>query len=587
LGCWLWGWALSAQAQVKADVSLGFNGRFLPDHLAPVRLTLSNEGLAVRGQLELIQKVENPLQGSFTQELRYAVELESETSKSFEFHIFIHGYIYPLVIRFRSGERIYAEMSIDLREMFVTEKLAIGIGDPPLAKQLPDGQSIESMSIQELPARWVGYDAVQRIYLGRLDTNLLTKPQQDAIRDWVLWGGELVILGGENWRIQRSAWLEQLMPLTVKAIEERSVGEARAIAVIGAPKDESFRIRQEQDGTILALERPYGLGSVIFYNVDPLKTSGVVWPDQLRRSGDWQLSENLTKTLGKNALKRVMLQYPDRGFITLMLAGLILLFSLFSLALMRGTAGGSFLTAIVFLFMGASAFLVLFVNQPVYSSTMHGLELSVERIFSDVDFALEQTWYSLFTERGDHFQMEVDSDFLRQVPNEALQHANDLTLEHRGESLKAQFYILAQRQQHFVFERVKPAKLKFAVDRRVRPYEASVYNGERLALGPGIIVIDGQSYPMGEIAAGESKTFSLVTVLEKGVTGMIQSEHNQNLAKVKESLFETAKSSTLSEPISRATWLTWGPSAMVSPLSGEDRLALKLFIVSEETHVAK
>jgi len=599
----------AARAQLKLDVSFGFNGRFLPDHLVPVFVKLTNQGLAVSGQLEFSQNVENPLQGSFKQDLKYKIDLEAEAVKRFEFQIFVHGYIYPLVIRFRSGEITLAETKIDLREMFADGKLAISISDPSMGKRLPNGQAIEPLAIEALPTHWVAFDGVQRIYLGRLDTNLLSKPQQEAIREWVLWGGELIVLGGENWRVQRSSWLADLIPLAIEEIRLAKLGEIETSFAVGKPKDETFEIREQKDDTILISRRPYGMGSVVFYSIDPLKAPIVPLPEKSETLAKaWQLWETLAPEVGKQLLDKIHLQYPNRGLLTLVLGGLILGFAFFSTLLLKhGISQRAYGVIIFFIFLGASSFLVVYVNQPIYTSTVQSMELSVERRFAHSDRSVQQTWYSLFTERGSLFQLELPAAFLRQANK---QHPNDLSLQLTDESLKAQFYVLAQQQEHFVTEEIKPARVTFAVDRAVRPMKVSVYNGEETALGPGIIRMKGENYQIGGVAAGERKTFLLTTKLEgKEITDA--SESDANLFEMKKALYsEVLKSAQdvtlrwafvpgrgwkpvratipgISEPLTEATWFTWGKSALFSSFPGENRLKLKLFIVGEARYVAE
>jgi hypothetical protein len=603
----------ATQAQVTMSVSLGFNGRFMPDHLAPLRLTLTNAGLPIAGKLEITQRVENPAQGAFTQQVFYSLSLESETTKAFALNLFVHGYVYPIVIRLRSGERVLAETTIDLREMFVTEKIALGLGDPPLPRELPEGQPLEPVTLPDLPRHWIGYDAVGRIYLGRLDTNLLTKPQQTAIRDWVLWGGELVIFGGENWRVQRSAWLEELLPLVVMGMERRTVGTESATIALGKLKKPSdrYRVFQEQEGLILVSERAYGLGKVVFYSVDPLRISGIVLPAKLAGPRDWQLGEGFPKTTGKDQLGHVFLQYPSKGVVTLILSGLLLNFALFSMAMMRGSISQRFsLWAIVLVTAGGSVGLWMYVNQSVYASTMQGLELTIERSFGDLGLAADQTWYSLFSERGTPLEIAVETELLRQVPaGGTFQQPIDLTIEQTDESLTAHFFLLGQKQQHFVFERVQPAQLQFSIDRSVRPFQVRVYNGGSAALGPSLILTEGRRFQIGEVAPGERRTFALTRAPAEAWMGVdtpgrllgktkIQNELFQHLIGGNEArtqyiwnrqqrTYQAMRLAQAEERTAETLWLAWSESEWVSPLRGETRITLRFFIVSEGNHVAE
>jgi hypothetical protein len=597
-------------AQIKLALSFGFNGRFLPDHLTPVFVTVTNQGLAVSGQLEFHQNIENPLQGSYKQSLQYTVDLEAEATKRFEFQIFVHGYIYPVIVRFRSGELTLAEVPLDLREMFVDEKFSLGLSDPSMAKRLPGGQAIEPIALQALPTHWVGFDSVHRIYLARIDTNLLTKPQQDAIRHWVLWGGELIVLGGENWRVQRSPWLADLIPLRIEAIQTKQWNESEITVAIGQPKDETYEIIEQKDDVILSAKRPYGLGSVLFYSVDPLKTNLVnlpIKPEQ--KLAALQLWDQLNTETGKNLLNAVSLQYPNRGLLALLLGALVLGFALSSMALLRRSLSQRvYASIIVVLFLGGSALVGAYVQQPIYTNTLQSVELSVERLFAQTDHSVQQTWYSLFTERGSSFELELPqvNSFVRQANS----HPNDLAMRLSDEAIKAEFYVLAQQQAHFMTEEVRPARVAFTIDTAVRPMKVSVYNNQTTALGPGIIRLRGQSYQIGGVAAGESKTFFLTTKLEEKELADA-SETDSNLSAMKKKLYQDVLKAPqeitvrhvfipgrgwrpvratlpgVSEPATQAIWFAWGQSELFSTLPGENRLRLKLYIIGEGGHVAE
>ncbi|MBI3461140.1 hypothetical protein HY009_09450 [Candidatus Acetothermia bacterium] len=580
----------TARADVTLSVAFGFNGHFLPERLTPVRITLANNGPPISGQLELRQTVKTPLQaGEFTQKTIYRLELESDTKKTFEFYIHIHGYIYPLEIRLQSGKETLAEKSVDVRETFATEKLLLGVSDPPLPRQLPDGQALEPVRYETLPTQWIGYDAVSRIYLGSLDTNLLSKPQREALRDWLIWGGELVILGGPNWQVQRSDWLEELLPLTSTHLELRKVGDRETSFIAGKLKGEKPRykmLQQLDDGTMVVSQRTYGLGKVVFYGVDPLRVPGVALPEKPQAPKNAKSDNSLTISSGRNLLTEVQIEHPSREVITLALAMTILCFSLLSLAMMRASSGRVYLASIIVVLLGASGGLWGYVNQPIYSNTLEGLELSVERSFADEGRSTVQTWYSLHTQRTTSLELEVPGSFLRQVPPEgAYQHPSDLTMEQTDENLKISLNLLSQKQEHFVLEQVKPTDLRLTVARSVRPLQVSVYNGEHASLGPSLVVVDGQGYQIDAIAAGEVKQFTLTPGRE------LLSQWNSwddgtggPPGKIKRALLTRVRPLETGE-----FWLAWGESAQFSRRPDENRIALKLFVIgeSEGTHVAK
>ncbi len=72
----------------------------------------------------------------------------------------------------------------------------------------------------DLPTRWQGYGGIVLLAIRDLDPGAISPAQREAIEQWVLQGGRMVVTGGERLASLRSPWLLRMLPAVPGAVKQ-------------------------------------------------------------------------------------------------------------------------------------------------------------------------------------------------------------------------------------------------------------------------------------------------------------------------------------------------------------------------------
>jgi hypothetical protein len=434
--------------------------------------------------------------------------LPGKGKKRFELHYLVRGYIYPLqvaVLADPGGETLFSR-EIALKERAAEEPLTlalVGKGEPfPLV--LPTGERPLPLEPEGLPSSWAGLLGAGRLYLGRLDPEEIAPAQWEALIRWVDRGGELVVLGGDNWYLQDSPRLRELIPFNPTGFGEA----AGRPVVLGEPKPQGEVLYRDSQGTALLIAGPRGRGRVLFVAVNPLAGLG----PGLEETGLWEAlrkerqqgrgqggdDEEAARRLGLGAemLGQMPLPFPSK-------LALIGLYSLFVV----GLALSSWLAArrpwarpLPLLWVaGVAALTFGYLDRPEFVRPVLELELGLSHDLGEV--TLHSSWLALvertFAKAGRAMALQVEGDgFLRQVlPDERGEHLYDVTYHLQGRGgITTSFRLANWQARSFFLER---------------------FSGDlaRLSVGEGRARAENKSpYPLQDCrllsAAGRSFSFS-------------------------------------------------------------------------------
>ncbi len=266
------------RAQSWLAVEVGFHDRFVVDRTARVRVEIRHEGPPLEGELVLWQTVKKPLAETRTVEVRRPVRLAPGGRPVYELYLPLSPLPPPegsgpaLHVELRSGsgagsgdagDAPIARVVVALDDRARFEPFVLLVGEGSYPRLLPTGERVEELRLEELPADWRAYDGVRRVYWGRAATARLLPEQKRALEKWLAAGGELAILGGENFLLQDDPWLRRLLPLDVEGV--RRVEALNRLAVLGLPRGEVLYQVGEYP---LVLRRNWGWGRVYFAAVD-------------------------------------------------------------------------------------------------------------------------------------------------------------------------------------------------------------------------------------------------------------------------------------------------------------------------------
>lgn len=323
--------ASDGQAGLKvASVRLGLGGKFKSGFWQPLWVTLKATQAAVEGQLEVVVADSDQTPAIYTDQPHGHVGLSQGEEASYLLYARSGPVASPITLQLRQQERVVWSHTVTVDPADAvrsTQPLLIGVGgDVGLQEAVGNLRRTEEGPVQvaailtanDLPDRWWGYDGVDVLVLATGDPArlaALTQPQKDALVDWVLRGGRLVLSAGAH----ALEWagdprFGQLFPgpLTeVSYLRERSGLEefTREELPLESPQWQRQRPRVAEfshvrgevvvteigggTGRPLVVEFPVGLGRVLFVAVDLDHPALGAWRGRPRL-----LSRCITRLLG-------------------------------------------------------------------------------------------------------------------------------------------------------------------------------------------------------------------------------------------------------------------------------------------------
>lgn len=488
---------LTLHGQVGVETKFGFNGYYYPDRPTPIQIRVRGHGPPLRGRIILSQEVKSPWQGAVTESLALPFELPGRSEKLFQLSFPVHGYIYPLSVTVLADDQPLYRQEIELKRRFLDEPLTLALGEDPFPGELPTGERTIQIDPQALPPQWAGLLGVRRIYLGRFNPSSLSQPQRQALLRWLEWGGELIVLGGDNWYLQDSPYLRELLPFQPREVGQRGGravvrGEPRGVVLYG----ESFPI-------LIAGQR--GRGRVIFSAVDPLQgsTESDFWEQLSAGNGRASLSPHEERLgLAGDLLGQQELPFPSKfaliGIYSLFIGGLALLG--------WGARHRQWLAfAIPLWIAGVMVLAAGYIDRPQFAKPLVGLELALVHDLGNT--TLHTLWFGLFARSEAAVTLPVPLDvekghIMQQIPRERGRHLYDADYRLAQEETQVSFRMDEWQGRAFYLERFSGnlANLQVGggqiVVKNLTPYP---FRGCRL--------FDGRSlYAIGDIGPFEELT---------------------------------------------------------------------------------
>lgn len=489
-----------AQPQIEG-VELGFNGRFLPGALTPITLSLRHSGPAQNFSLEISQEVRDFAERSFSEYMRLPLSLAPGARKTISFDFLIRSVGTPVRIALLTEDREITHTEIDLRERWSETPLTLGLGTSPVP-------SLELIDPAKLPKRWTSYEGVSRVLWGRLDPARLSAEQRLALLGWLLRGGELVILAGENWYEQSSdaslavetsasGWWAHLVPITNGRVVRREFN-GQEVSWLEGDLRSGARVIVSAAGRPLVWERPVGSGRVLLVALATL-------PDAVKlpeRSPDELKAPAEGDHLIIRALGAQVIPFPAREIIGGLLIAFVIGVAVSGMLATRWrkVSGGIALAAIALAFA-----LFQYQHSPEFSSEKYSVHLGVLRIWSGEPIAWEQDWYGVFSRRPHDELLSVTADSVRAVkPAQwaAARPASDIIVEMVSPQMRAlRFHSERDSVRFFAAERMTERVVQFTVNRAVSPPQIHVYNQSSASLRDVVVRIGDDLYKLGSIAS--------------------------------------------------------------------------------------
>lgn len=323
------------QPKINMSISAGYNGYSRPDQWTPIRVTISNDGDNMTGDVRLRTG------GNGLAETIYKtpIDLPHGARKQIFLYVSLDGYGQSVQVELIDDEeRVVDRQNASLRTVsrgdilyaVVTES-AYGAVD--LAIETPgtgDGYQI-NWQLDHIPPLAEALEGLDVLMFHDVDTGALKVEQLEAIRGWVLAGGHLIVAGGDTWQ-RTTNGLQTLLPVELQGtVTVPSLSPlADYLKLPEEALDQETTITQTtpfQDTRLLASVGEYpllvrgslGAGIIDFFaadpNVEPLRSwgyKGRLWYTLVSSTGqrpswakgfqEWSIARDATLTTSNTAL---------------------------------------------------------------------------------------------------------------------------------------------------------------------------------------------------------------------------------------------------------------------------------------------
>jgi hypothetical protein len=270
---------------ITLAVSAGFDGYFRESQWLPVFIRVSNDGNDIDGALVVRPETSgNGINNTFT----VPISLPTNSRKTAFLYVTARSFATQLRVDLVDNEgQVITNQSANLRSVQPPDQLHVVIsqstaGTVDLTGVHTGGHNAYQAfwSVDNIPDRAAGLDAVNMMLFSDVDTGTLTSTQRQALSDWVAQGGHLLVTGGTNWQAT-AAGLTDLLPIQPDAsatVEDMTslarwgdsadlVGQT-VVSTGNLIEDAQILASTTEDVPLLA-RRSLGVGTVDYVTADP------------------------------------------------------------------------------------------------------------------------------------------------------------------------------------------------------------------------------------------------------------------------------------------------------------------------------
>ena len=475
---------VGATATPRLAVTVGFDGRFVPEYLAPLRVEIAGAGSSFTGFLLVTQKVGNPWRGEAESRTKIPLRLSEATEQ--EHVIPIYDFIDPLRVDLLSEEKeILAEEAVELRAYRKEAPFPLAVG----ALSPHFDETFVAIDPNALPVHWAAYEAVSSLWIGSL-TEGISKDQWEAIGQWVLAGGTLVVFSGADFYLLDSPSLRELLPLA-----DPSPSETNGLPTLrGVMRPGADRVLARDDLPLLVLRR-YGAGAVFLCTVRPADLVQDEFSEIVAAVAPANLLSLASEV--EDLREATSLQRP--GFPA---ASLLVLVSLCGFTVIVHRTKRTIQTVIALLAVSGVLCVLsgLYINQASIGADVYAVNSGV-RIQGY--FGSEIDYLGLFKATTSPARIDVQGSavLIQELPR-SLQE-NDLDIEAEGDEASLSLERGERRTLRAFSSSVLPVTVSTLEDGKVR-----VGNGLDGPLENAIVIVGETAFPIGEVPVGE-ESFAL------------------------------------------------------------------------------
>ncbi|RMF80131.1 MAG: hypothetical protein D6737_09120 [Chloroflexi bacterium] len=276
---------LTSLLEISAEA--GYDGLFRENAWLPVLIEVSNQGDDITGRLVIRPETSgNAVNNTYS----IPIDMPNGARKSAFLYITARSSANTLRVEFiEDSGLIAASREVNVRHVqpqdliyTVVTQAASGAVDLS-GVQFGSNQTFQAIwQPGNIPDRPGALEAIDLMLFSDVDTATLASTQQQALSDWVLQGGHLIVTGGVNWQGTAAAF-EEILPFQPDGSD--TIGDITPLAewagIYNAPLDEETIYATgtvQPDGRVLVateddipllVRRTYGGGVIDYLTVDP------------------------------------------------------------------------------------------------------------------------------------------------------------------------------------------------------------------------------------------------------------------------------------------------------------------------------
>jgi hypothetical protein len=275
------------ESPITLSLEAGYGRHFRADQWLPLLLTVANDGPDVSGALRVRAENNVGLNGTT---YSTPLDLPQQSRKQVFLYVSVQNYARQIQVELvNEAGAVLQTVESQLLPTSEADILTVVVTDSPGGSvdlsgiALGTGSSYQAnWSVENIPPQADALRGLDVMVFSDVDTGRMSLEQQQAVADWVLAGGHLIVSGGPNYRLTTAA-LADLLPVEISGT--RTVDDLTALAdfagqygdtlaepdvviATGAVQTGASVLVGTADSPLLARWR-YGAGLVDYMAADP------------------------------------------------------------------------------------------------------------------------------------------------------------------------------------------------------------------------------------------------------------------------------------------------------------------------------
>ncbi|MGD8804479.1 MAG: hypothetical protein PVH65_01420, partial [Chloroflexota bacterium] len=192
--------------KIKLTARAGYDGYYKNDFWVPVRVSVSNDGPAVQGYLQIVT---GDAGGNDRVVYRSPISLPTSSNKGQTLYVHLSNFASELVVELiDASDDVIVSAETNRLTGLATDSLLYAVvtrvpGRLGYLEDVMGGRSeaaVAYLSLAELPDVPAALNALDVVIFDDVDTGQLAIGQREALESWLDTGGTLVFTGGVDWQ---------------------------------------------------------------------------------------------------------------------------------------------------------------------------------------------------------------------------------------------------------------------------------------------------------------------------------------------------------------------------------------------------